>query len=667
VAENAEPKNQNTQPSVYSEIDEPFSDGFNWNTLVAMLFIGVVMMPGSIYLGLVAGTHIGGAAEWVTIILFLEIAKRSFIKLKRQELIIIYWAAAGLAIAGSGGQGLFGGPFGAMIWNQFLVQSPQASAIAKHIPTWAVPPAASEALAARTFWHIDWLKPILVMIVTTIFGTTNMMSLGYIAYRITGDIEQLPFPMAPVKAGGATALAETSNKTEGWRWRVFSIGTVIGLIWGAIYVVVPTLSGAFLTESVSIVPIPFIDFTPNIRSVLPAATFAINTDIVGILVGMVVPYWVVVGTFAGGILKNFVLNPILYNYGVIYRWEPGMSLIPTTVAVEFDFWLSAKIGSAVMVGIISIVSIIRKLVTGHREVEESANLDMKKVGPGSGRGDIPIWLAASFWIASATGAIIVVKILVPDFPWYITAFFGLIFQPIMTYVTAKLTGINGIATGAAFPFVREGSIYLSGYKGAAIWFAPIPIGYSGHFAQTFRELILTRTKFVSIVKLQIANFFILMFFSFFFWSLIWKMTQIPSSSYPFVQKMWPYFATMQSLWVSSTLPGGSNMMVGVVTVPKMLIAAGATVAIYIPMVLFKAPMMLFYGFIGGIGGLPTGAYLPFIGAILNKYYFFKRFGEGTWRQYTPILLAGYSCGMGLIAMSSIAVSLITKSISAVVF
>ena len=670
ATDNAEAK---TKPEgnqdVFAEIDEPFVDGFNWNTIVAMLFIGVVMLPGSIYLGLVAGQGIGGAAEWVTIILFLEIAKRSFVKLKRQELIIIYWAAAGLAGVAMGGAGLYGGPLGKQIWDQFFMQSPQADIIAEHIPSWAIPPRGSDALTGRSFWHVDWVKPIIVMLSFMIMQSVNQLSWGYVLYRITSDIEQLPFPMAPVKAGGATALAETSSKSEGWRWRIFSIGTVVGLIWGAIYIVVPTLTGAFLTESVSILPIPFVDFTGNLRSVLPAATLAINTDLGHLLGGLVLPYWVVVGGFVASMVKNFILNPIFYHAGIIYRWEPGMSFIPTTVAIDFDFWLSARIGAAITVALISFYSIGRTIMTGRQEIEERAtdSLDPEKVGAGSGRGDLPMWIPITAWAATNIVAVIVVKILVPEFPWYITAFFGFVFTPIISYITAKMTGISGTAAGANFPYVREGAIYLSGYKGCAVWFAPMPMWYSGHLSQTFRELVLTRTKFISLIKLEVAKFVILLFFSFVFWTLIWRMTQIPSSAYPFVQKMWPYYATMSSLWISSTLPGANNLMLEIVTLPKILAAAGATMAIYIPLAIFKAPISFFYGLIGGFAGLPNGFILPFIGAQLNRFYFYRKFGEKTWKQYAPILLAGYACGMGLIAMSSIAVSLVMKSVSSVVF
>ncbi|RYG64245.1 hypothetical protein EON80_19585, partial [bacterium] len=57
-------------------VEEEFYDGFSWKTVIGALFIGFIMMPGSIYLGLIAGQGMGPAAEWVTIILFMEIARR---------------------------------------------------------------------------------------------------------------------------------------------------------------------------------------------------------------------------------------------------------------------------------------------------------------------------------------------------------------------------------------------------------------------------------------------------------------------------------------------------------------------------------------------------------------------------------------------------------------
>ena len=53
---------------------EQYEDGFDVKTIIGALFIGFVMMPGAIYLGLFVGRDLGPAAEWTTIILFTEVA-----------------------------------------------------------------------------------------------------------------------------------------------------------------------------------------------------------------------------------------------------------------------------------------------------------------------------------------------------------------------------------------------------------------------------------------------------------------------------------------------------------------------------------------------------------------------------------------------------------------
>ena len=70
-----------------------FEEGFDWKTIVGSIFIGFLMMPGSMYLQLVIGTGIGPAARWVTIILFAEMAKRSYTELKQQEIFILFFPA----------------------------------------------------------------------------------------------------------------------------------------------------------------------------------------------------------------------------------------------------------------------------------------------------------------------------------------------------------------------------------------------------------------------------------------------------------------------------------------------------------------------------------------------------------------------------------------------
>ena len=90
----------------------PFEEGFTMKTFIGALFVGLIMAPGAIYLGLVAGQGLGGAAQWVTIVLFAEVARRSFLPLKRQEIYMLFYVAGGLASAVLADRGISGGPFG---------------------------------------------------------------------------------------------------------------------------------------------------------------------------------------------------------------------------------------------------------------------------------------------------------------------------------------------------------------------------------------------------------------------------------------------------------------------------------------------------------------------------------------------------------------------------
>lgn len=705
--------------------DAPFEHGFNMKTIVAALFVGLVILPGSIYLGLITGVGLGGAANWVTIILFIEIAKRSLVRLKTQEIIILYWVSGGLAIA-AGGHALFGGPLGAKIWDQYLIQSPQAAGIARFIPDWVVPARGSEALIERTFFHRDWLVPLFLILGLAVLGPINSLSLGYVLFRITNDVERLPFPMEMIHAAGATALAETSNKREGWRWRVFSIGAIIGVIWGCIYVVVPTLTALFMRETIMILPIPFIDLTPSLKEILPAAVLSIATDLGALLVGFVIPFWIVIGSFIGGFIKNLLVDPLLYHYGILYRWQPGMTLIPTNLCNQLDFWMSYGIGMAFVVFVLGLSVTVKTLIQRRKRSDGSISPEREDSRIPEGRGDMKIATALALWACSTVVYIIACRILVPAFPVWICVVFGFIWSPIISYINARMIGLTGGTGGVSFPYLREGAFLLSGYRGLGIWFAPVPLVDHGAVVQTFKQLELTRTKFGSLVKLQVLHIVVLAFCSLLFWSLIWKIGPIPSSAYPFVQKMWPFSSTMQVLWVSSTLPDYYTLNVtdnaplseedrwvvdfarehGDVCVldlelhrktsrerstsildhmasrgilepqkrnrplldivkPKYIgIGFGVGWLLYALVTVFHMPTLFFYGLIAG--GWSHTILPMFIGALLGRFYFYKRFGK-PWRSYAPILCAGYSCGMGLVSMTSISLALIAKSMSTVVF
>jgi hypothetical protein len=630
-----------------------FEEGFDWKTVVGAIFIGFLMMPGSMYLQLVIGTGIGPAARWVTIILFAELAKRSYSDLKQQEIFLLYYMA-GAALHT---------PFQGLLWNQYLVQSDAARmlGVAEFIPTWVAPSLESSALVERTLFHRDWLIPILLLIGTQIITRVDQFGLGYALYRITSDVEKLPFPMAPVAALGTMALAESAEEREkSWKWRVFSIGGVIGLVFGAVYVLLPALSGLVLMEPIRPIPIPWIELTVHTEDWLPAVATGIQLDLGLVFIGMVLPFWAVMGGL-GGLVITLIANPILYRHGILHRWHPGMRTVETVFANNFDFYLSFSIGLGLAIGLVGIWHVARSF-TGGRAGERGRLSDLFRPPPG--RGDINFWLSIGIYVFSTVSYVLLCVWLVPNFPVVFFLIYGFLYTPVISYITARMEGIAG--QFVSLPLVREASFIAGakyfGYQGIEIWYAPIPIHNYGSATVSFREIELTGTSIRGIIKSEIVVFPVVMIASLLFSQFIWQLAPIPSSAYPFAQELWHLQALNTLLMQTSTLEGNSLFFQAL---NWIYVGAGSLlgVIIYILLTLFGLPVMLVYGLVRGLGqSTPHGLLLEVVGALLGRYFFRRRYGA-MWGQYSPVLLAGFSCGMGLMGMFAMGLTLILKSLA----
>jgi hypothetical protein len=629
-----------------------FEEGFDWKTVIGAIFIGFLMMPGSMYLQLVIGTGIGPAARWVTIILFAELAKRAYSELKQQEIFLLYYMA-GAALST---------PFQGLLWNQYLVQSDAARmlGVAEFIPTWVAPASGSDSLVERTFFHRDWFIPILLLVGTQIIQRVDQFGLGYALFRITSDVEKLPFPMAPVAALGTMALAEsTEEKEKSWKWRVFSIGGIIGLAFGGIYVLLPTVSGLILMEPIRLIPIPWVELTGHTEGVLPAVATGIQLDLGLVFLGMVLPFWAVIGGLIG-IVITMVANPILYKNGILTRWHPGMETVDTIFANNFDFYMSFSIGLGLAIAFIGIWHVARSFSKSD-STQRGSLRDLFRPPPG--RGDFNFWISIGIYVFSTISYVLLCLWLVPNFPWIFFIAYGFIYTPIVSYITARMEGIAG--QFVSLPLVREisfiaGAKYF-GYQGIEIWYAPIPIHNYGEATVNFRQIELTGTSIRGIIKSEIVVFPIVMVASLLFSQFIWRLAPIPSSAYPFAQEIWHLQALNTLLMQSSTLEGSSAFYQALNFV-YVAAGVGLGVIMYAILTMFGLPIMLVYGMVRGLGQtLPHGHILEVAGALLGRFFFLKRYGA-MWRQYAPVLLAGFSCGMGLTGMFAMGVTLILKSL-----
>lgn len=628
-----------------------FEEGFDWKTIIGAIFIGFLMMPGSMYLQLVIGQGIGPAARWVTIILFAEIAKRAHSDLKQQEIFLLYYMA-GAALAS---------PFSGLLWNQYLVQSDAARmlGVTEFIPTWITPGPDSLSMVERSFFHRDWLIPILLLVGSQIIQRIDHFGLGYALYRITSDVEKLPFPMAPVAALGTMALAESAEeKKESWKWRVFSIGGVIGLAFGFVYVVLPIISGLIFTEQIRLIPIPWIELTSYTEDILPAVATGLQLDLGLLFVGMVLPFWAVIGGLIGLII-TIILNPLFYSAGILTRWHPGMGTVDTVFANNFDFYMSFGIGLGLAIGLIGVWSVIRSF----REKDGNRGTLHDLFHPPEGRGDFNFWIAIAIYFFSTLAYVALCVWLVPNFPWVFFLAYGFIYTPIVSYITARMEGIAG--QFVSLPLVREASFIAGsrffGYQGIEIWYAPIPIHNYGEATVQFRQIELTGTSLRGIIKAELLVFPIVMIASLMFSQFIWRLAPIPSASYPFAQELWHLQALNTLLMQTSTLEGNS-MFYQALNGTTVFSGIGFGLVMYMMLSLFGLPVLLIYGVVRGLGqSTPHGMILEVAGALLGRYFFYKKYGP-MWRQYAPVLLAGFSCGMGLSGMFAMGFALIMKSL-----
>jgi hypothetical protein len=647
-------------------VPDSWEAGFNLKSIIGGVFVGMIMTPASMYMNLVMGGGVGSAAQWVTIILFMEVARRSFTVMKRPEIYVLYYMAGASLVT-----------FPPLLWSQFLVQSEnfRQFSLADKIPPW-VTPSSPDVLGLRSFFHPAWAAPIGLLLVGMILSRLDSFTLGYVLFRLTSDVEKLPFPMAPVGAQGITALADASDGKETWRWRVFSFGAMLGLTFGTLYLALPAISGAFLTEPISIFALPFKDLTPNTEAFLPAFPFMLSFDIGLIIFGMVLPFWAMVGSFIG-LLICIVANPLLYNSGVLKSWKEGVGALATINSNYLDFYLSFGIGLTAAIAIIGFTSILRGLLARKRDIDEQAvsSVDWGALfRPPVGRGDFPLWIAVALYVAS-TAALIGIAIGLLHwahihFPYNsaptkvlvgILIFYGFIYTPLISYVSARMEGIVGQST--QIPFVREATFILTGYQGTAIWFTPFPANNHGHQALYFRQTELTGTSFRSMIRAELFVLPVVFIATVVFSQFIWRIAPVPSSAFPFAERLWEINAYRQAVIFSSTLPGGQEGPFFQAFKPLyVFIGLGTALTLYAGLSFLGLPILLVYGVIRGLDQSTPDVILPqFAGALLGRYYFAKRFGP-MWPQYRVVFAAGFGCGMGLIMMLSLGLVFMSKSV-----
>ncbi|MCK4275522.1 MAG: OPT/YSL family transporter [Phycisphaerae bacterium] len=652
------------------EVPSTFEDGFTWTAVVGALFIALLMVPGGIYMQLLAGTGLGPAAQWVTIVLFIEVARRAQKHLRKAEIYVLFYMAGAIMAQ----------PFAGVLYRQFFAQSQAATGmgIVEHLPFWFAP-TDPDVLAQRNLFHPAWYPAIALVFFQTLMGRLNTTILTYGLFRLASDIEKMPFPMAPVGAQGINALVEqqTEESARGdeegagnWRWRVFSIGGVLGMSFGVLYTALPIISGAILDQPIQILPIPFVDWTQKTSSFLPAVATGLSLNLGQLVVGMVLPFFAMLGGFLAYVFM-IIANPIMYNFGLLPSWHSSDDTILTLFHNYLDFYFSFGLGisfAIAVVGISKSVTSLRRhaaLRKKQQDLPEEMQAERDLI---SERGDIKArWILSTYIFTSLT-YVLISGWLIDWHPGATIALFILAFlyTPIISYVTARLEGMAG--QSVTIPFIRETAFILSGYQGdVKIWFVPTPLANFGRRTVFYRQAELTGTKFWSLWKAEFILVPIVLVSALLFSNFIWTLAPIPGPQYPYAEMMWELNAATRCIIYTSTL-GRHSAFSYAFSWKYLSVGFGVGFAMFLILGLFSLPIMIGYGIVRGLHSwmMPHIIPLQFIGACIGRFYFERKMGLN-WRKYIPVVGAGFTCGMGLVTVLAVGINFLAKAVIKIPF
>ena len=98
--------------------------------------------------------------------------------------------------------------------------------------------------------------------------------------------------------------------------------------------------------------------------------------------------------------------------------------------------------------------------------------------------------------------------------------------------------------------------------------------------------------------------------------------------------------------------------------PIMLFGAGFGLVMYFGLSFLGLPVFLIWGYVQSVLGIPTSLLPQIFGALLARFYFWKRYGRQEWRRYAMVLTVGFGVGMSLIGMFCAALAMVSKAVSA---
>jgi hypothetical protein len=179
---------------------------------------------------------------------------------------------------------------------------------------------------------------------------------------------------------------------------------VLGLTFGTVYLGLPTITGALVGQPIMLLPIPWIDYTQTTADFLPAVATGLSFDLGQLIIGMVLPYYAMLGSFIG-LMITFIANPVLYHADVLHNWDPSDNTIRTMFKNNIDFYFSFTIGVSAAIAAVGLIAVGKGLMDLRRQkaARRAAGEDESDTSYSmpEGRGDIKVrWILVTYLVTT---------------------------------------------------------------------------------------------------------------------------------------------------------------------------------------------------------------------------------------------------------------------------
>ena len=638
--------------------EEVLKSGLTKKSLLVLLYSALLIAPMDMFLSLYVGASylstpvfgmVASPALFVTLITFTEIARYYGKPLTKQEIFIIY-NLLGVSMTAVYFMGfVYQGYFRVCPIVRKITDPLTGRTLYELLPYWYSPPESS--FHARMFFDPGWVPVVLLGLGFFVCYMLYEVGLGLLLSYAFVEVEKLPFPTASVDVNTIVVLSER----ELTRTRIFSLSTIVSIVWSIITFGTPSVRGG--TLGIRSGPLTFIDLTPWLNKYIQGPVFGVTLELF--------PYtfsWIWLDP--APVISMFIASYAIWFFGNIFalkmpwkvfkefqqEYRPGMTVELLMWRSWLWIWASFILGAGLGVATVALIRSRKYLISSLKSLAK-----IKRV---SVTGYPPLWLIILAWIGGGIGAVILIQMTLPNFPLWASIVFTFILPFINATVRARGRGEVGI--GVSLPYMKESMILASGYEGFDVWLSHIYYWGWGmgdraaSYVYISKIAKLTQTKPLDYFKGLLIILPITWVVSFIATSLFWRMAPIPSEVFGLSTKRWPQQVLEQVF-----------RMLNYKKIYKLnLIGAGFIIFAIISAVkaIVPIPYLDVMGLLAGLSIPPYYSNALLIGYIIGNRIIRKHVGEDWWRNYRYTILAGFSAGYGIVAVIVGAITLITRSL-----